>query len=183
VGHAAGVVLHGCGRCGGVWLATACAQRFAKSLPLDAIKLAARASHGARVVPDTAPAAPCPVCTRPMNRVRAAAARVDLDTCAAHGTWYDRDELEHIARVIRTSGWGAAGVGMAAGAGMVAGAGMAMGAGMGGGQAQAQAQAFSGYDVAGVATEVGAEVVAEGVVEVGFSVVGSILGAVFDGAS
>ena len=169
VGHAAAVVLHGCGRCCGVWLATACARRIAESLPAEAIALAARASHSARALADISAAASCPVCGQPMNRVSAAAARVDLDTCAAHGTWYDRHELEQIARVLGASTWHAARSGVAAGVGMAAGAGMAA----------PQVQASPGYGAADMAV-VGVDVAAEVGVEVGFSMIGAILGAIFD---
>ncbi|HLM72696.1 MAG TPA: zf-TFIIB domain-containing protein, partial [Polyangiaceae bacterium] len=47
VGQASGVTLHGCGRCGGVWLGSACARRIAEALPGDAIELDARGG-GAR---------------------------------------------------------------------------------------------------------------------------------------
>jgi len=194
VGQASGVTLHGCGRCGGVWLGSACARRIAEALPGDAIELAGRVSKNAQGEVTTLAPVACPLCSAPMTRTRAAAAGVELDVCGAHGTWYDRHELEQIAAVLSNSAWrtgpgGSAGTGKAAAVGAVAGAAIAAGAVA---QASQGAQgARPGESVAGTIVEVGAEVVLEGgaeiaiegagaVLEGAFEVVGGILGAIFD---
>jgi hypothetical protein len=38
----------------------------------------------------------CPICTKPMEPIRHA--RVALEICREHGTWFDRDELGRMAR-------------------------------------------------------------------------------------
>ncbi|HSN98376.1 MAG TPA: zf-TFIIB domain-containing protein, partial [Candidatus Nanopelagicales bacterium] len=74
VGQAGGMTLHGCGRCGGVWLGRACAQRLAEALPNDAIELATRASSGAALTVDVSPGVRCPACAQPTQRTQVAAA-------------------------------------------------------------------------------------------------------------
>ena len=52
-----------------------------------------------------APAAPCPECRQPMERV--ALVGVPLDRCLAHGIWFDRIELETVlaASMLSRSEW------------------------------------------------------------------------------
>jgi Zn-finger nucleic acid-binding protein len=191
VGQASGVTLHGCGRCGGVWLGSACARRIAEALPGDAIELAGRVSKNAQGEVTTLAPVACPLCSAPMTRTRAAAAGVELDVCGAHGTWYDRHELEQIAAALSRSPWRieksntkrgktAAAVGTVAGAALAAGA-----------VAQGARGARPEESVVETVVEVGAEVVLEGgaevaveaagaVLEGAFEVVGGILGAIFD---
>mgnify|MGYP001019925139 CR=1 FL=1 len=154
-----GVALHGCAACGGVFLARACADRLATQLPVDAIGIAERTSRAARYTPDHATLLACPMCKRAMNRVRAAAAGIELDTCASCGTWYDRDEIGRITDTIRKSGWGTAAV--AGGAAVVA-AGAA--AGVAAGAATAASRQPMAQQAAEGAAEVGAEVVVDAVV-------------------
>lgn len=48
---------------------------------------------------------PCPQCHTLMNRVNFAdRSGVIVDTCRGHGTWFDRDELQHIVEFIRSGG-------------------------------------------------------------------------------
>ena len=48
---------------------------------------------------------PCPECGTLMNRVNfAARSGVIVDVCRGHGTWFDRDELQHIVEFIRAGG-------------------------------------------------------------------------------
>jgi Zn-finger nucleic acid-binding protein len=97
--------VHGCPSCGGVWLGTECARRFSMELPPDAIELAAKHSALALESAKTLPLIDCPVCGMRMQRTHAAAAKLDLDYCDQHGTWYDRNELGSIARVLSRSQW------------------------------------------------------------------------------
>ncbi len=119
-----GVSLHGCAVCGGVFLARACADRLASTLPAEAIALADRASQQARYAPDASTPLACPLCKKGMKRTRAAKAQVDLDSCGSCGTWYDRDEIRRVTDAIRSSGWG----GAAAAGAVAVGAGAAVGA-------------------------------------------------------
>lgn len=105
LGHAGGMRLHGCGTCGGVWLGSDCAQRLASALPTEAIEMAARYDEDATVSVDTASKLDCPVCGVVMHCAHASAAKIDLDTCMGHGTWYDRQELGKIAGAIRNAQW------------------------------------------------------------------------------
>ncbi len=40
-----------------------------------------------------------------MQRTHALAAKLDLDFCNEHGTWYDRNEMESIARTLENARW------------------------------------------------------------------------------
>ena len=47
----------------------------------------------------------CPVCRELMHRVNfAKCSGIIVDVCKGHGTWFDRDELQHIVEFIRTGG-------------------------------------------------------------------------------
>jgi Zn-finger nucleic acid-binding protein len=47
----------------------------------------------------------CPVCAELMHRVNfAKCSGIIVDVCKGHGTWFDRDELQHIVEFIRTGG-------------------------------------------------------------------------------
>jgi Zn-finger nucleic acid-binding protein len=47
----------------------------------------------------------CPVCRQLMNRVNfAKCSGIVIDICKGHGSWFDRDELQHIVEFIRTGG-------------------------------------------------------------------------------
>jgi Zn-finger nucleic acid-binding protein len=91
------MTLHGCGRCGGVFLDNADSQRLVKAFPDDAVALSEHAGALSPDEPNLGEAAPCPVCAAPMMRTRIDRAGLDLDVCAAHGTWFDRGELRRVA--------------------------------------------------------------------------------------
>ena len=47
----------------------------------------------------------CPECAQLMHRVNfAKCSGIVVDVCKGHGTWFDRDELQHIVEFIRTGG-------------------------------------------------------------------------------
>ena len=47
----------------------------------------------------------CPECMELMHRVNfAKCSGIIVDICRGHGTWFDRDELQHIVQFIRTGG-------------------------------------------------------------------------------
>ncbi|MCK6588608.1 MAG: zf-TFIIB domain-containing protein [Polyangiaceae bacterium] len=176
IGLASSVTLHGCGRCGGVWLGSACARRIAEALPGDAIELAGRVSKNAKGEIQTHAPVACPICASPMTRTRAAAAGVELDVCGQHGTWYDRNELEQIAAALARSDWrsGTTKRDKTAVAAGVAGAAIAAGAVAHAAESPQGARVQEA--VAETIVEVGAEVVLEGA----FEIIGGILGAIFD---
>jgi Zn-finger nucleic acid-binding protein len=40
----------------------------------------------------------CPVCSAELTRTTLSSAKVELDTCAQHGTWFDREELLKVSQ-------------------------------------------------------------------------------------
>jgi len=47
----------------------------------------------------------CPECEQLMHRINfAKCSGIVVDVCKGHGTWFDRDELQHIVEFIRTGG-------------------------------------------------------------------------------
>ena len=181
-GAAGGVTMHGCGRCGGVWLDNASARRIHEAAPADAVALADSASAAAAVAVDAAAVAPCAGCGQPMARTTIQAAGVDVDSCAPHGTWFDRGELHAVAdafAAIRQK----RGAGLATAA-LVGGAAVGVAAASQSPQLQSSL-AHNAAAVADVAAHVGGAVVeiagdavasgaAEAVLEGAFALVGGI---------
>lgn len=110
------------------------------------IGLSQSAAHSARAK-DLAEdgAINCPVCSEPLRRERVQNAWLDIDVCGLHGTWYDRGELERVARTaqISTQDWRSTPA--------PSGAAVALGAG-----------AVGAYVATDIALDVGAEVAVEG---------------------
>ena len=108
-GHTHNHVIHGCGHCGGVWLDAETSARVIDTACQATVQLAQQASqHGqAEVDTSTQHALACPTCQGTMRTTRVAKAWLDIDSCDAHGVWYDRGELERVARTakIATSDW------------------------------------------------------------------------------
>lgn len=152
-------------------------MRLASASPEGALALAATAAQGARYQPDLSHAVHCPVCRAAMVRTHAMRAGVEIDTCRAHGTWYDRDELRRISEAIRSAGWGAPVGAAAAGAG-VAAVGMGFAAA---GASQSYVPSAHEYStVTDTALEIGSEIAVEGGSEIVLEGVFGILGALFD---
>jgi len=101
-----GVALHDCARCGGLWLDAESFQAVTTSLESQAAVLAFAPRSSTPAPPETTVRyAACPQCGSGMNRVNfARISGVVLDTCRAHGTWFDRDELRRIVEFIRGGG-------------------------------------------------------------------------------
>lgn len=78
-----------CGRCGGVF-----AARIVGPLGANVAEVARAASHAARVRAASAPRVGCPICARPATRESFRG--IDVDRCAEHGIWFDRDEIQHL---------------------------------------------------------------------------------------
>ncbi len=103
-GRADDIVLHGCGACGGIWLGNEASKRIAEGASSPEVKaLSDRASGHAHARPDQRPSGmPCPMCRSPLMRVRAPRGSIELDVCAAHGTWFDRHELAGVMHALRS---------------------------------------------------------------------------------
>jgi Zn-finger nucleic acid-binding protein len=97
-GAAPDVTLHGCGRCGGVWLDNDDSQRAVKGLSPEALEMAKNAAENATHEADRAAWVACPDCDEKLVRTRSPSAGVDVDYCAEHGTWFDRGELATVSR-------------------------------------------------------------------------------------
>ncbi len=100
VGTRGAVTLHGCGNCGGLWVGPQLASRLATVLDPDAMALADLASQNARPFPELAKQPLCPDCRAPLRRAKVDGPNVDIDYCDAHGTWFDREELQTVERFI-----------------------------------------------------------------------------------
>ena len=100
-GQAVDMVMHACGRCGGIWLDLQGARRVRVRISEGARRLAQMATdHGISPV-DRESTIACLLCKRPMRRSRFEPAGVDLDRCGQHGTWYDRAELLQMADAVQ----------------------------------------------------------------------------------
>ncbi len=88
----------GCTGCGGVWADAAAASHVQTALDRNLVALAERASanFGDRPPPADTGARPCAICSAVMTR--AVIAMTQVDVCAEHGMWFDRGELEMVAR-------------------------------------------------------------------------------------
>ena len=100
-----------CETCNGVWIDTVTLQRIVserlKPSPMIATGIATPAP--ARINLETVHYAPCPICTRLMNRVNFAhTSGVIVDVCTNHGTWFDTDELRRVLEFISAGGLEAA---------------------------------------------------------------------------
>lgn len=96
-GKTSAVVMYGCGGCGGLWLDNQGSQRIVEVVDDEVAELASRAEDNATCPVDTAAAGLlCPQCDGVMRRVRMSKAKLDLDICDQHGTWFDRGELQRV---------------------------------------------------------------------------------------
>lgn len=100
-----------CGRCGGLWLGSdvfkELEEEALRRAPVDATGPATPAA--ATSTPPSPAAAPfyrpCPVCDARMHRRNyGRKSGVILDTCAAHGLWFDHGELARVLGWIREGG-------------------------------------------------------------------------------
>lgn len=108
VGPAEDVVMLGCGRCGGQWLDNAGTKRVVDGILSEearrmAQEVSARHSGQQRKAqhyrdPGKRPPRPCPICAQPMHTTLVAEVRIEIEVCAAHGTWFDAHELDALAR-------------------------------------------------------------------------------------
>lgn len=88
--------LFACATCGGIWVDLGTSQRLAAAADPSVSGVAQHVSNQARHpnVPANVPGRPCPACYAPMRPTTFGS--VYLDSCLAHGTWFDRDELTRV---------------------------------------------------------------------------------------
>ncbi len=107
-GKAQETALFGCGKCGGVWLDNVGSQRLVNALDQGILSMGDRAAAVTSAAKtNTAPAIACPICREALKR--SSFSGVDLDVCAAHGTWFDRGEMRRVAEGIQSARLDAAG--------------------------------------------------------------------------
>ncbi|MCC6648216.1 MAG: zf-TFIIB domain-containing protein [Polyangiaceae bacterium] len=170
------VSMHVCLTCGGAFLDNATAARLLSMVPPTALASAGWLDERASREVDTAPAVACPVCQRTMGRVHVKAAGVDVDTCGAHGTFYDRTELVKVARACKRARVAPVATGAAVAAGAVGIAAISAAS-----TDTAPARNLDpdvveiGADVAGAAVEIVSEGVVEGAAEVVLGLLGGLL--------
>jgi Zn-finger nucleic acid-binding protein len=87
------VTLHGCGTCGGIWLSTDDSRKAIEGLASPTVEMVKAAGQNATKSPDESGWVACPECSRRMERNHFEAARLDVDYCPEHGTWFDQGEL------------------------------------------------------------------------------------------
>jgi Zn-finger nucleic acid-binding protein len=97
-----------CARCGGVWADQSAFDQIRADQERQSAVLGMAADPpeaGAGADPELVRYVPCPHCGKLMNRVNfARCSGVIVDSCKAHGTWFDRDELRRIVEFIRGGG-------------------------------------------------------------------------------
>ncbi len=98
-----------CPTCHGTWVETRVFEQLCQArdgeATLAGIATVLAAAPARRTIPTTARYIPCPVCARLMNRLNfARCSGVIVDTCKAHGVWFDADELRRIVAFVREGG-------------------------------------------------------------------------------
>jgi Zn-finger nucleic acid-binding protein len=90
----AGIVVGRCATCVGVWIDNTASRALADGVLSAEVVATSREPAPACHPVDVAPAIRCPRCAAVLTRSFVPAAGVAVDACAAHGTWFDRGELE-----------------------------------------------------------------------------------------
>ncbi len=86
----------GCRQCGGMWLGEAAASSLEAAMNEALVDASTTLANSAAVEPGAEVGLRgCPICEQPLERTRVA--RVTLDICNLHGTWFDRNELRAFA--------------------------------------------------------------------------------------
>jgi Zn-finger nucleic acid-binding protein len=93
--------VEGCEACGGVWLGPEAAVHVLRGLGDALEQEIARASAGVAARAAVRPSDPgtrvCPTCAQTMGRLEVA--KTVVDSCPAHGTWFDRAEIASVIAV------------------------------------------------------------------------------------
>jgi Zn-finger nucleic acid-binding protein len=87
-----------CHRCGGLFLDVEAARQVARKTVRPFVALADDAARSPPRPARRALVLACPVCGTAMERVHLPGAGCHVDVCAAHGVWFDRWELQSLAR-------------------------------------------------------------------------------------
>jgi Zn-finger nucleic acid-binding protein len=97
-----------CNGCHGLWVDadtfdTICTDRERQSVVLGSASELFK--PGQRSIDLKVQYVRCPLCRELMQRVNfAKCSGIIVDVCKGHGSWFDRDELQHIVEFIRTGG-------------------------------------------------------------------------------
>ena len=106
-GKAEYTILHGCGRCGGIWLDNAASSRLVNAVQPGLTAMADRAAQAGKVEADTTRPGRCPLDRRDLERVTVKG--VEVDVCKTHGTWFDAGEVRRVAEAFQSDRISAAG--------------------------------------------------------------------------
>lgn len=88
-----------CNTCGGVWTDKDATERVATNVDrelMDIASGAAKKCSGEHQAVSPTDKRSCPICGQALIPIRHA--RVAIEICREHGTWFDRDELGRMAR-------------------------------------------------------------------------------------
>jgi Zn-finger nucleic acid-binding protein len=111
LGPSGAIKIHECSKCEGLWVDVDTFDAICTDREQQAIVLGGASPPPARIelTLDEIRYLPCPQCHTLMNRVNFAGhSGVIVDACRGHGTWFDREELQHIVEFIRGGGLDAA---------------------------------------------------------------------------
>ena len=100
-GTANQLILNGCGKCGGVWLDNNASRAVIESINQALLGLTDRAARAAKTKPDLSKPAKCPLDGEELEHVTVKG--VEIDVCAAHGTWFDAGEVRRLAVAFNVS--------------------------------------------------------------------------------
>lgn len=101
------VKVHECPKCVGLWVNVETFEAICADRDQQAIVLGGASPPPGRIELklEEVRYLHCPKCRTLMNRVNfAGRSGVIIDTCRGHGTWFDRNELQHIVEFIRGGG-------------------------------------------------------------------------------
>ena len=97
-------IVDACTACGGLFIDNAATQELVRAFDRDLVSIATTLGigKGETIGPgvmqrDLA----CPQCSGRLETVTLPSARLDVDICAEHGTWFDANELPKVARAYR----------------------------------------------------------------------------------
>jgi Zn-finger nucleic acid-binding protein len=95
-----------CDKCFGIWLDAGTFERICRAAEQQAVAVPGGQLGTATISTlETVRYRRCPACQDLMNRVNfAQCSGVIVDVCRAHGTWFDRDELQRIVEFVRGGG-------------------------------------------------------------------------------
>ena len=99
--------MHECTQCEGLWVGVETFNEICADRDKQAAVLGGASPPPAPFDPTIQEVRylPCPECHTLMNRINFAGhSGVIVDVCRGHGTWFDRDELQHIVEFIRAGG-------------------------------------------------------------------------------